>query len=114
MNVRSDEFNIKFLSTVSYLGPLFFMAKFSAEQNQSDVKFHCKRGQHLFILFVCLYVFDILIYELLMETIPTVATSVFYLFLGLISVAWLFATLHGIYCAVKSKKNYIPFGLFKL
>ncbi len=114
MKIRSDEFNIKFLSIISYVGPLFFMAKFSAEQNHPDVHFHQKQGQRLFVFIVSLYIMDILLHQLLRELLPTVASTVFYVFAVIIVITGVCTSIYGIYSAVKCEKNIIPIVGFKL
>ena len=48
MNEEYNKVNVKLLSILAYIGPLFLMGKLSVEKEEDNVKFHTHQGAVLF------------------------------------------------------------------
>ena len=48
MNEEYNKVNVKLLSILAYIGPLFLMGKLSVEKDEPHVKFHTHQGAILF------------------------------------------------------------------
>ena len=99
--------NVKFLSIVAYLGPLFIIGKFSFEKNCEQVRFHVKQGEILF----CLMSFFALVSMILEYTFCSVLESfsiIFFLVNMGIGVMWLILAAMGVISACSGSKLSLP------
>ena len=107
-NSKYNAVNIKLLSALSYIGPLFLIGRFAVEKDSEQLKFHGKQGEILFILMLAINAvaaaISFVLYHLLEESFEII---VFLIFIG-ISVAWLVLSIMGICGAIKSKKICLP------
>lgn len=108
MKKEEHSFNIKFLSILAYIGPLFFIGKFSYEKTNKDVKFHCKQGERLLIAMISLYVLAWIITMILSETLSTVVTVTQILMMLIITALWITMAILGIINANKNKRTPLP------
>lgn len=107
MGYKNDPRNIKLLCVLSYIGPLFFMGKFSVEKDDPDVKFHSDQGLILFSLMVVLFAINFLL-SLVLSFFPAMNEIIVILFSVAIVVMWIIITLMGIYSAVKGQRTKLP------
>lgn len=107
MNYDEDESNIKLLSVLAYIGPLFFMGMFSVEKDNSKVKFHTRQGSILFGLVLLSYSLSYLIVKIL-HSFPAVSEITGLLLFVLISVGWFILVIMGISSAFKGENNCLP------
>ncbi len=107
MKYESDPRNIKLLCVLSYVGPLFFMGKFSVEKDDPDVKFHSDQGLILFSLVIALFFIDFLL-SLILSFFPAMNEILVLLFSVAIVVMWAIIAFMGIYYALKGKKTKLP------
>ena len=56
MNEEYNKVNVKLLSILAYIGPLFLMGKLSVEKDEPHVKFHTHQGAILFCFVAGAYV----------------------------------------------------------
>ena len=107
-NLKYNKVNIKLLSALSYIGPLFLIGRFSVEKDSEQLKFHNKQGEVLFLLMLTFgtvtAIVSFLLFQILEEEFEII---IFLLFIG-ISVAWLVLAIMGICGAIKSKKICLP------
>ena len=107
-NLKYNKVNIKLLSALSYIGPLFLIGRFSVEKDSEQLKFHNKQGEVLFLLMLTVgtvtAIVSFLLFQILEEEFEII---IFLLFIG-ISVAWLVLAIMGICGALKSKKICLP------
>lgn len=107
-NLKYNSVNIKLLSALSYIGPLFLIGRFSVEKDSDQLKFHNTQGGLLFLLMVIVNItasaVSFILSHFLEESFEII---VFLIFIG-ISVAWLVLAIMGICGALKSKKICLP------
>ena len=107
-DLKYNNVNIKLLSALSYVGPLFLIGRFSVEKDSDQLKFHNTQGELLFLLMVIVNVsvsaVNFILSQFLEESFEII---VFLIFIG-ISVAWLVLAIMGICGALKSKKICLP------
>ncbi len=104
---KFDKFNVKFLSIISYIGPLFLIGKFSVEKDSDQVRFHSKQGEILFYTMSCLSLI-VLILQLTLSSLFETIEIICLLSYIAIGVAWLILLIMGISGAISSKMIYIP------
>lgn len=109
MKINSEDFNVKFLSILAYIGPLFLIGKFSAENKNPDVMFHTNQGKRLFISVVAVYLLGGSIYFLVREFIPIIADIVIIAVCIAINLTWVACAIYGIINVKKSRQKKIPF-----
>ena len=107
MNYDEDKSNIKLLSVLAYIGPLFFMGMFSVDKNNPKVKFHTRQGCILFILVFLSYSLSYLIVKIL-HSFPAVSEIIGLLLFVLISVCWFILVIMGVSAAFKGENNWLP------
>ena len=99
--------NVKFLSVVSYIGPLFVIGKFSFEKDCEQVKFHCKQGEILFYmmsLFILLSIILDYAFSFVLESLSIIC----FLFNIGIAVTWIMLAIMGIISAFSGSKISLP------
>ncbi len=104
---KYNKANVKFLSVISYVGPLFLVGKFSLEKNCESVKFHVRQGEILFYSMIILsFLIAILDYTLssLLESLSIIS---FLLYIG-IAVAWLVLSFMGMASAFSASNASLP------
>lgn len=107
MKYEDDKSNVKFLSVLAYIGPLFVMGLFSVEKENPEVKFHSRQGGILFaVAFFSYFLSGIIVY--LLHPFPAVSEIVFVLFVVLISVSWFILIIMGISGAMKNQRVSLP------
>lgn len=109
MKIDSEDFNVKFLSILAYIGPLFLVGKFSAENKNPDVMFHTNQGKRLFIALILAYLSVGFIYFLIREFIPVMANIVIVAVWVAINLIWLAGVIYGTFNAIKMLRKRIPF-----
>ena len=97
MKYEDDKSNVKFLSVLAYIGPLFVMGLFSVEKENPEVKFHS---------FFSYFLSGIIVY--LLHPFPAVSEIVFVLLVVLISVSWFILIIMGISGAMKNQRVSLP------
>ena len=102
-----NKFNIKFLSVISYLGPLFIIGKFSLEKDEEHVKFNVNQGEILFYLISILYILVFSINFFLEPFFETIEIITLLAYIG-ISAAWVILIIMGAIGAFKDKKVELP------
>ena len=102
-----DKFNVKFLSIVSYIGPMFLIGKFSVEKESKQVKFHNKQGEVLFYIFLLLYIVCVALH-VLNEFTESVDEILAFTFTVGVSVAWVLLMIIGVSNAVQGKLIGLP------
>lgn len=102
-----DNFNVKFLSVISYLGPLYLIGKFSVEKDSDQVKFHNKQGELLFYIFCTLYFICALLY-LVEKIIGGVIELVAFLMTVGVTSAFFILMMIGVTSAFKETKVKLP------
>ena len=104
---KYDKVNVKFLSLVSYIGPLFIIGKFSAEKNCDFFKFHVRQGKLLFFtMFILLSLNTTLYFSL--SSISETFEIICLLFYIAIFVAWLVLSIMGIVSVFSESKSNLP------
>lgn len=109
MKINSKDFNVKFLSILAYIGPLFLMGKFSAENNNPDVRFHTNQGIRLFLALILAYLTGSFAYFLFREFVPIMANIIIIAVCLAINFAWLVCVLYGATNAKNLRCKKIPF-----
>lgn len=109
MKINSEDFNVKFLSILAYIGPLFLIGKFSAENKNPDVMFHTNQGRRLFISLIAIYLIGAFVYFLVREFIPIIADAVIITVCVAINLTWAACAIYGIINVKKSIQKRIPF-----
>ena len=108
MNGEYDKVNVKLLSIIAYIGPLFLMGKFSVEKEEPHVKFHTHQGALLFCFAAGAYVITSLLCWLL-NSYPAVQEIVgLFLYVG-ITVAWVIMIIMGVIGAARNQQKPLPF-----
>ncbi len=107
MNYEEDKSNIKLLSVLAYIGPLFFMGMFAVEKDDHKVKFHTRQGSILFVLVLLSYSLSYLIVKLL-SSFPALSEVIGLLLLVFISVGWFVLVIMGVSSAFKGENNCLP------
>ena len=107
MKEDSSKFNIKYLSILAYIGPLFIIGKFSVEKDEEQVKFHCRQGMILFLFAFFFYLVTFLLC-LALQGVPEVSEI-----LGLLlyvggTVAYAFLLLMGLIGAIRGSLKPLP------
>ncbi len=102
-----DKMNIKFLSVISYIGPLFIIGNFSAEKNCDLVKFHVRQGKLLFFTTLILLSLNTVLDFTLSSISETFEIISFLLYIA-IFVAWLILSIMGIVSAFSESKSNLP------
>lgn len=108
MNQEYNKVNVKLLSTLAYIGPLFIMGKVAVEKDEPEVKFHCRQGGILFVFVTVGYLVTTLLCFLL-NGLPAVAEILGLLFYVGITVAWVILALMGMIGVFKHQKKPLPF-----
>lgn len=108
-DLKYNKVNIKLLSALSYIGPLFLIGRFSLEKDSDQLKFHNKQGELLFLLMIVINIVvacvSFILCQFLRESFEII---IFLIFIG-ISAAWLVLTIMGICGALKGTKICLPF-----
>lgn len=99
--------NIKFLSILSYIGPLFIIGKFSYEKNSDQVSFHCKQGELLFYIMTILILISITFDHFLTSLLESFSVICFLFKIGII-VTWIILSIMGIVSAFFESKTKLP------
>lgn len=102
-----DQFNVKFLSIVSYLGPMFLIGKFSVEKDSKQVKFHNKQGEVLFYIFLILYILCVALH-FVNEFTESVDEILAFTFTVGVTVAWILLMIIGVLNAIHGKMIGLP------
>lgn len=108
MNQEYNKVNVKLLSILAYISPLFIMGKVAVEKDVPAVKFHCRQGGILFIFTAVGYLVTTLLCFLL-GPFPAVAEILGLLFYVGITVAWIILALMGIVGVFKQQQKPLPF-----
>lgn len=104
---KYNKINVKFLSVISYIGPLFLIGKFSAEKDCESVKFHVRQGEILFYSMIILFLFTFILDYTLSSILESLSIICFLLYIG-IAVAWLILSLMGIASAFSASNTSLP------
>lgn len=108
MGEEYNPFNVRLLSVLSYIGPLFIMGRVAVEKEDPEVEFHSRQGGILFVCTSVAYLLTALLCFFL-SSLPAIAEILgFLLYVG-ISVAGLLLSLMGIASAVKKQMRPLPF-----
>lgn len=107
MNYRYDKSNIKLLSVLAYIGPLFVVGLFAVEKDSPEVKFHSRQGEILFALVALSYLFSYAV-SYLIYFFPAFLEIIWLLLLVLISVGWLILVIMGISGALRGEMTPLP------
>lgn len=102
-----NKFNIKFLSVISYLGPLFIVGKFSLEKDEENVRFNVNQGKILFYLIMFLYLLVFSLNFFLEPFVETIEIITLLSYIG-ITAAWFILIIMGITAAIKGTKVKLP------
>lgn len=102
-----DQFNVRFLSILSYIGPMFLLGKFSVEKESEQVKFHNKQGEILFYIFLVLYMVCTALH-VLNEFTESVGEIIAFTFTVGVTVAWVLLMIIGVSNAVQGKMIGLP------
>lgn len=105
---KKDNLNIKILSSLSYIGPLFIVGKFSVEKDSKEYKFHSKQGKYLFFSMTLILLFFIIL-EYFLSAFSESLSVIFLLVYIAISISWIIMSIIGISGAIKNKKVKLPF-----
>ena len=108
MNEEYNKVNVKLLSILAYIGPLFLMGKLSVEKDEPHVKFHTHQGAILFCFVAGAYVVTSLLCWLL-SSFPAVQ-EIFSLLLYVgMTVAWVIMIVMGVIGAARNQQRPLPF-----
>ena len=102
-----NKMNIKFLSIVSYIGPLFVIGKFSYEKDSDQVNFHYRQGEILFFTMFILVLFS-LIFDYILNFVSESLSIICFLFKIGIGVTWAILSIMGILSAISGSKTHLP------
>ena len=102
-----DKFNVRILSILSYIGPLFIIGKFSLEKDEENVKFHTAQGEILFYLMAILLFITFVVDFFINPFIEVIEVITLLAYIG-ISVAWIILILMGVFSAAKGEKSALP------
>lgn len=102
-----NKLNVKFLSVISYIGPLFVIGKFSLEKNCDKVKFHVKQGEILFYLMSLLIFISIIIDYAFSFVWEYIGILCFLAKIG-VSVMWIILAILGMISAFSDSKAILP------
>lgn len=108
-----DKINVKILSAISYIGPLFLVGKFSVEKDSSDYKFHSKQGKILFFVMSIILLLIILLDKIFSFFFSSVSVIFLLFYIG-IFISWIMLMSFGIYGSLKDIKIRLPFIEFLL
>ena len=108
MNYEHNKFNIKILSVIAYLGPLFIAGKLSVEKNQPDVKFHCNQGFILFCFEITFSIFNFLICTIISQFTAAKEIIGTLLFVAAFMTSVIMSIM-GVSSAFKNQKKPLPF-----
>ncbi len=100
--------NIRFLSSISYLGILFVIGHFAVEKDNPDLRFHTFQGGVLFTFFTVAYFCDFLIY-LALSFAPELRLILILLLTVAISIVYVMLMAMGIYHASRFEQTLLPF-----
>lgn len=99
--------NIKFLSVIAYLGPLFVVGKFSYEKECAQVKFHCKQGEALFYMMTTLVLVSIFLDFTFNFVLDSLSIICFLFNIG-VGVSWVILAIMGAASALSGTKVRLP------
>lgn len=102
-----NKMNVKFLSVISYIGPLFVIGKFSFEKDSEQVKFHAKQGEVLFYIMFSLSLISCILDYTLSSMAESLSIICFLFNIG-IGAAWLILSIMGIISAFSGSKVSLP------
>ena len=102
-----NKMNVKFLSVISYIGPLFIVGKFSFEKDCEQVKFHTKQGEFLFYIMFSLSLISSLLNYALSSLVESLGIICFLVNIG-IGVTWIILSIMGIISAFSGTKVNLP------
>lgn len=108
MDQEYDKLNVRLLSILAYVGPLFMMGKVAVEKEHPEVKFHARQGSILFVFTVLAYGIATLLCFLL-SGLPAAEEIVGLLLYVGITVAWLILAVMGIIGAIRHQQRPLPF-----
>lgn len=106
--MNEENWNIRFLSAISYLGVLFLVGHFAVERDNPDLRFHKYQGGILCLSFSFLYLTDMLIC-LLFSFSPQLQAIVSFIITSAVTVAYGFMIYFGVSSAVKFRQRQLPF-----
>lgn len=102
-----NKMNIKFLSVVSYIGPLFVIGKFSYEKDSDQVNFHYRQGEILFFT-MSILILSTIIFDYILNFISDSLSIICFLLKIGISVTWVILSIMGVISAISGSKTYLP------
>lgn len=108
MNDNQNKVNVKLLSILAYVGPLFIMGRVAVEKEEPEVEFHSRQGGFLFAFVAVGYVITTILC-LLLNSLPAAAEIVGLLLYVGITVAWAILSLMGIVGVLKHQQKPLPF-----
>ena len=108
MNESYNRTNIKLLSFLSYLGPLFLIGVFSMEHDTEELRFHTRQGGVLFFFMVFAYLLVWLL-TFLLRSVPAMAEIMGVLLKVGLSVGWLLMAVMGIVSVFQKDHKPLPF-----
>ncbi len=103
-----DPRNVRLLSILAYIGPLFIMGRVAVEKDNDEVAFHARQGQVLFISVAVAYLVTFLLCWAL-SSLPAAQEIIGLLLYVGISAAWFLMSVMGIIGAARKQKRPLPF-----
>lgn len=107
-NIDTTDFNVKFLSVVAYIGPLFLMGKFSVEKENEFLKFHINQAVRLFVFELLSSVIFSLIIDLSKEILSMTVIIIVYAMGIIIALSWICMIYIGISNVIHSEITTLP------
>lgn len=107
-NEQYDKLNVRLLSVLSYIGPLFIIGRLSVEHDEPQVSFHTAQGGILCGVIASAYLITALIC-LALGALPAAAEIISFLLYVGVSVAWMILAAMGIINAIKKQQRALPF-----
>lgn len=99
---------IKFLALISYLGPLFIVARLSKDKQNVFLDFHARHATTVFVSQIIAYLLIFLI-QLSLESLPALREILCILLTVFVSVSYLLFTIMGINNVMQNKQSGLPF-----
>lgn len=103
-----DILNIKVLSAISYLGPLFIIGRFSVEKDSDNFKFHSKQGEFLFYTMFIIFFITWSLEKILYTLFDSFSIIFILIYIGIFT-SWIILSILGIYGSFNNKKIKLPF-----
>lgn len=108
MNQEYNRLNVKVLSIIAYLGPLFIAGKLAVEKSEPLVKFHSSQGAILFGFEIVSYLLTLIIC-LLLSSFPAAQEIIGTLLFVAVAITSLIMAIMGIVSASKNQLYKLPF-----